>query len=135
MQQEKLPPFGAELRKRRGNAGLSQEKLAEKLGISREAVSQIERGDIKRPSNEILEKIEDTLGLSRLLAYQLIGSIADVNQSDPSLLLQQIAALPSREARLQAWKELPDSLRQAITILMQDVLGEAASQLSGLGSR
>jgi transcriptional regulator with XRE-family HTH domain len=129
MQQETLPTLGAEVRRHRNIAGMSQEVLAEKLGISREAVSQIERGEIKRPNNEVLEKLETTIGLSRLRAYQLMGAISDLSQSDPALLIQQIAALPNHEDRFEAWKQLPESLRQAITVLMKDVLQESALRL------
>lgn len=126
--QDTLPNLGAEVRRHRLMAGLTQEQLAERLGISREAVGQIERGQTKRPENSTLEGLERYIGLSRLRSYQLMGAISELMQSDPSLLIQQIAALPTYQERLAAWKELPESLRQAITTLMQDVLREAASQ-------
>lgn len=129
MNQETLPTFGEELRRYRRRGDFTQEQLAEKLGITREAVSQMERGEIKRPNNDVLKKLEDILGLSRLRAYQLIGEVLEVNQADPSLLLQQIAALPSHEDRMVAWKELPQPLREAVTVLMKDLLQESALRL------
>lgn len=129
MNQELLPTFGEELRRYRKQSDFTQEQLAEKLGITREAISQMERGEIKRPNNNVLKKLEDILGFSRLRAYQLIGEVLEVNQADPSLLLQQIAALPSHEDRMIAWRKLPQPLREAITVLMKDLLQESALQL------
>ncbi len=118
--------FGEEVRRYRVRAGLSQETLAERLGISRVAVSQIERGETKRPSDDILEGLEQILGLSRVRSYELIGSLVLNGENDPAVILQQIAALPDHEARLEGWYQLPLALRKAITLLMQDVVQEAA---------
>ncbi len=123
--------FAVEVQRARFRAGLSQEKLAEKLGISRVAVGQIERGETKRPNDETLEGLENVLGISRQRAYELLGILPPSDRPETGVLLQQIAALPTHEARLEAWNELPEGIRQALITLMQDVLRDAASRLGG----
>lgn len=45
MQDSGVPPFQSNLRQYREEAGLSQEAVARKLGVSRQTVVNIERGD------------------------------------------------------------------------------------------
>jgi transcriptional regulator with XRE-family HTH domain len=106
--------LAAEVRRCRKRAGLSQEELAERIGITREAISQIERGKTKRPTDDVLIGFEQTLGLSRTYAYHLMGAVPGSNDVEPSVLLQQIAALPDHEARMEAWDTLPENLRLAL---------------------
>lgn len=84
--QDTLPNLGAEVRRHRLMAGLTQEQLAERLGISREAVGQIERGQTKRPENSTLEGLERYIGLSRLLLDEPTRTITFTRQSDDSSL-------------------------------------------------
>lgn len=53
--------LGRELRKARSAAGLTQEKLSAKAGISREYISMLE-GDRKSPTVEMLFRICRALG-------------------------------------------------------------------------
>lgn len=55
-----LENFGETVRKKRKSAGLSQEELAEKLGIHRTYMSFIERG-IRNPSLLMIFKISRAL--------------------------------------------------------------------------
>lgn len=52
--------LGSEIRKLRLKAGLSQEELAQRIGIQRTHLSDIERG-IYRPKAETLNDIRDAL--------------------------------------------------------------------------
>ncbi len=52
--------FGARLRELRRTAGLTQERLAERVGISVDFISLVERG-VNAPSFDTLEKIAITL--------------------------------------------------------------------------
>jgi len=63
--------FGKRLRRLRRQADLTQEQLAERIGVSVEFVSNMERG-INAPSFETLEKLADSLKLrvSELFEYQ-----------------------------------------------------------------
>jgi predicted ATPase/transcriptional regulator with XRE-family HTH domain len=57
------PTFGARLRRSRQEAGLSQEELAERAGMSSQAIGALERGDRKRPYPATLRRLADALGL------------------------------------------------------------------------
>jgi len=55
--------FGKRLRQIRRQMDLTQEQLAEKVGLSVEFISNIERG-INSPSFKTLENLERALGIS-----------------------------------------------------------------------
>ncbi len=52
------------LRDYREKAGMTQEELANKSGISRVAVSMIETGSIKNPSSKTLLALANALGVT-----------------------------------------------------------------------
>ncbi|MBA2454296.1 MAG: XRE family transcriptional regulator, partial [Chloroflexia bacterium] len=55
--------FGDLLRHARRNAGLTQEALAERAGLSTRAVSDLERGINRTPRRDTLEMLAEALGL------------------------------------------------------------------------
>lgn len=57
------PLFGDLLRAHRLAAGLTQEELAERAGLSRRGISDLERGARTRPYRETLKLLADALGL------------------------------------------------------------------------
>ena len=57
-------PFGEHLRRLRMTAGLSQEALAERAGLSRNGISDLERGFHPTPRLETVRLLADGLGLS-----------------------------------------------------------------------
>ncbi|WP_051809026.1 tetratricopeptide repeat protein [Actinoplanes subtropicus] len=56
--------FSARLRAARSQAGLSQEELAERSGLSVRAIGNLERGRIRRPFLDTVNRLADSLGLS-----------------------------------------------------------------------
>ena len=56
--------FGTELRARRRSAGLSQEELAERSGLSARTVGNLERGRVRSPYRDTLYRLADALDLS-----------------------------------------------------------------------
>ena len=57
-------PFGRLLRQHRLAAGLSQEKLAERAGLSARGIRALERGDRSLPHPHTLRLLADCLGLA-----------------------------------------------------------------------
>jgi predicted ATPase/DNA-binding XRE family transcriptional regulator len=60
---EREARFGDILSKRRRAAGLTQEALAERAGISARAIAELERGAVRAPRRDTLEMIADALEL------------------------------------------------------------------------
>lgn len=58
-----MDEFGQKVRDRRIKEGLSQQELADKIGISRNYLSQIERGQATNLSWQVREKLSSVLGL------------------------------------------------------------------------
>jgi predicted ATPase/transcriptional regulator with XRE-family HTH domain len=61
---EEAASFGSCLRRLREAAGLTQEELASKAGLSARAISVLERGERKRPYPHTVRSIADALALS-----------------------------------------------------------------------
>src|SRR5215831_16352002 len=62
-----IPPpasFGALLRRYRLAAGLSQEDLAERAHLSREAIGALERGDRRAPRKDTIDLLAEALSLT-----------------------------------------------------------------------
>jgi predicted ATPase/transcriptional regulator with XRE-family HTH domain len=82
-----VPVFGRLLRSKRLAAGLTQEALAERAGVSAKAVSELERDPSRTPRLETVGLLAEALGLSpderaALLAAARPGS-ADGGRPDP----------------------------------------------------
>jgi predicted ATPase/DNA-binding CsgD family transcriptional regulator/DNA-binding XRE family transcriptional regulator len=56
--------FGEQLRAHREAAGLTQEELAERAGLTAQGVGALERGDRRRPYPHTVRSLADALGLS-----------------------------------------------------------------------
>jgi transcriptional regulator with XRE-family HTH domain len=63
MSTERLPSFGALRRQYRRAAGLTQEELAERAGLSRGAIQTLERGARRAPHKETLALLAEALAL------------------------------------------------------------------------
>src|ERR671921_2158540 len=64
MQRHGSPSFGAHLRRLREAAGLTQEEVASRSGLSAKAISMLERGERKRPYPHTIRYLADALELS-----------------------------------------------------------------------
>ncbi|WP_396656817.1 ATP-binding protein [Microbacterium sp.] len=69
--------FGARLRRHREAAGLSQERLAERAGISANAVGALERGERTRPYPDTVRRLADALGLDDAQRTELAHAVRD----------------------------------------------------------
>ena len=61
---EQDPPFGVRLRRFREEAGLTQEELASRAGLTPNAIGALERGERRRPYPHTLRSLADALQLS-----------------------------------------------------------------------
>jgi transcriptional regulator with XRE-family HTH domain len=78
------PSFGTLLRRYRGAAGLSQEELAERAGLSARTVGDLERGASKAPRKDTVALLAQALVLASRLVCQSIGRV--VIRAAPSVL-------------------------------------------------
>jgi transcriptional regulator with XRE-family HTH domain len=76
--------FGAVLRHYRELAGLSQEKLAERAGLSAKAIGAQERGERRRPYPHTIDLLANALGLEGPERRALIAAAAGMAAPAPS---------------------------------------------------
>jgi transcriptional regulator with XRE-family HTH domain len=69
------PSFGARLRSLREAAGLTQEELAGRAGLTRNAVSALERGSRKQPYPHTVRSLADALDLSEDERASLLAAV------------------------------------------------------------
>ncbi|MDQ2669680.1 MAG: helix-turn-helix domain-containing protein, partial [Gemmatimonadota bacterium] len=72
--------FGERLRRHRETAGLSQERLAERAGMSANAVGALERGERTRPYPDTVRRLADALGLDDAARAGLADTLRDGSQ-------------------------------------------------------
>ncbi|MGM0113398.1 helix-turn-helix domain-containing protein [Enterococcus sp. DIV0187] len=97
--------FGSNLTRLRKEKGLSQEELADKVGLKKQTISNIERGR-RYPTFESLERIASFLKASPI---QLFGSLKEVAVSDVPKVLDRIDEYDERVRQIfQAERTLKD---------------------------
>src|SRR5687768_10349208 len=96
---ESRAPFGERLRRLRVAAGLSQEALAERAGLSAQAIGALETGKRRRPYPHTVAALADALGLSERERATLAEArvVASAPASAQPLLPRQRAPLIGRE--------------------------------------
>jgi transcriptional regulator with XRE-family HTH domain len=92
---EQGAPFGTQLRRLRGAAGLTQEELASRSGLSAIAVSSLERGARKRPYPHTVRSLADALGLSEDERASLLAAVPKRKATAPEISSAQGPNLPS----------------------------------------
>lgn len=92
--------FGQQVRDRRLQENLSQEELAQKIGISRNYLSQIERGQATNLSWQVREKLSANLGIKE----EAIDSSVPESPNLPSSLAKfaRSAKLPPDDVMMLA---------------------------------
>ena len=61
---DRSPSFGERLRRLREAAGLTQEQLAERAGLTAKRIGALERGERRRPYPHTVRALANALGLS-----------------------------------------------------------------------
>ena len=88
-------------------AGLTQEELAERAGLSRKAISLLERGERKRPYPHTVRALADALGLPEDERASLLAAVPRRKRGrnapyrpaeDPSLTAPAIDLVPALPA-------------------------------------
>jgi tetratricopeptide (TPR) repeat protein len=107
--------FGDLLREYRVAAGLTQNELFEKSGISARAISALECGVNKRPQRHTVEKLADALDLhdaqrarfmaARRLANRPTPPLGDATSAPSSLHLAWLVGRGLQQARIAEWLE------------------------------
>src|SRR5215469_14590121 len=74
MSTQPFPSFGSLLKQHRRRAGLTQEELAERAGVSVDAISALERGVHRTPHKDTLDLLADALHLPLEVRAQLAAA-------------------------------------------------------------
>lgn len=98
--------FGERLAQIREHAGLTQTALAERVGMSQSAVSQMEKGE-RKPSFDMLRQLADALGVK---TSYLLGSEVETLSEEEQVHFRQYRSLP-KDARDEL-RAFADFLRQ-----------------------
>ncbi len=121
MPDDPLGGFAALLRRHRAGAGMTQEALAERAGLSVRGISDLERGAKRHPHLETVRRLAEALGLSgaeRTVFVQAAArrraprrpSVSTERADDAFALAMSLARLVGRSAELS---QLDASLRDA----------------------
>jgi transcriptional regulator with XRE-family HTH domain len=101
---ETTPPssFARLLKRYRLAAGLTQEALAERARLSREAVSALERGERQYPRPDTVDLLADALGLSDAERVALLAAAARPGRARPEAPVPTAPFPPESAARRAA---------------------------------
>jgi transcriptional regulator with XRE-family HTH domain len=120
--------FAELLRAERTRAGLSQQALGKKVGVTNSYISKMERGALPPPSRAVALKLADALGFSdepKRFAFLLAANAASAEE------VQGIAVLPAGQPGQQS--TLPGAVfHSPLAISHQEVLRH---RLAVLGQR
>ncbi|HEV8228487.1 MAG TPA: helix-turn-helix transcriptional regulator [Candidatus Limnocylindria bacterium] len=110
------PPLGLLVRTNRERLRLTQQQLAERVGVSRSAISELEAGRIEQPRAAVFARLGKALGLpaAALLAaagYPASEVVMEIEADELALLAASLAQLAGSErdwlkARLVELREL-----------------------------
>ena len=87
--------FGARLRRSRKAAGLTQEELARRAGLSANAVGQLERGLRRRPYPHTVRSLADALGATEEERSTLLASVRERAAPVPHAVVPDLPAPPT----------------------------------------
>jgi transcriptional regulator with XRE-family HTH domain len=130
---------GRWLRQRREDAGLSQEELADRSGLSVRTVSGLERGSTRAPYPRTIRLLGETLGLPARACDELIAAYRAGARGGPGAVSPEAARLAGA-AGLVVPRELPGLARHfvgregelaALSALADQAAERAADQVSG----
>ena len=125
--------FGQHVRHVRQQQGRTLEAVADAVGISYRALSKIERGITQRPDDATLRGLEQVLGIPCDYALEVLGTLPPRDTSAGSASLDRVVSLPTLEARLAGWQQLPPHLKRNLIQLVHDVLAHGMPAMNAAG--
>ncbi|MFL5807379.1 MAG: helix-turn-helix domain-containing protein, partial [Roseiflexaceae bacterium] len=132
MHNEHTSAFGAQLRRYREVAGLTQEQLAERAGLTVNAISLLERGLRRLPYPQTIRKLAAALGLStaEIAAWRDTFQEREPVPARPHPLLPAPPPLIGRETeRAAVLQHLRDAGRRLVTVAGPGGIGKTSLAL------
>lgn len=124
----KKETFGDWLRRKRADVGLSQTELAERAGVSKQYISNLERNlrqpvsnEIVRPSMDVVDRLARALGVPLREARLAAGYAPPDAERIPQDFLQRVGVL------FYGWEELSDEDKEDILTAIE-VIAESAQR-------
>jgi transcriptional regulator with XRE-family HTH domain len=117
---------------RRNELGISQEALAEMVGVSRGAIAQIETGTIRQPKQETLLALAKALNLSvrtLLLEAGILPREEATTRELEADIAEVIAANPAFADIIDFAREYPEKLVEVVRYAQYLVSGETGSEV------
>ena len=136
MAQEPPVPFGTRLRRLREAAGLTQEELALRSGVSAKAISTLERGERKRPYPHTIRSLADALDLSENERAALFVAVPKRGSVDapvgPALATESNLPIPSTSllGRERELAEIKTFLQEARLLTLTGTGGVGKTRLA-----
>ncbi|MEU8637217.1 helix-turn-helix domain-containing protein [Amycolatopsis sp. NPDC048633] len=130
-----MESFGTRLRRLRRAAELTQEALAEKSGLSGQAVGALERGDRRYPQRATLDRLADALGLAADERAEFAAAAARPGspaRADvvPRELPGGIATFTGRDVELDRVLGLFGEPRQGVVVAIAGMAGVGKTALA-----
>lgn len=120
-----MDDFAKKVRDRRLQEKLSQQELADRVGISRNYLSQIERGQAKNLSWQVVERLTSTLGIKDEATEQqeymadIPSSLAEFAQkaglpTDDTIMLARLKYRGQQPTTPEKWELLYNVIKMTV---------------------
>lgn len=120
--------LGQLIRNARESKDLSQEELAELLGVSKGWVGQVETGRINRPRAQYLALLEQHLGISRDDMARAMGMIGPEVTLDVQAEVRRLREIDDPKVRAAALRALSHDLFQVMEAMALDMVRQTFEQ-------
>lgn len=115
-----MTPFAKLIQQARESKAMTQQELAEAMGVSRGYIGQLETGLIKRPRPRYIALLEKHLGLTKEEILRAQGQLGPQASIDLVAEVRRIARIPDVEDRVSELEQLSPELLEIIESLAVD---------------